>query len=175
MVSGMVRPGDVDRSMRRGRPIRVAVVDGHPAVLSGVRTWLEQQRSGPAVVVLLDLDPKAEVTEQLVEVVAEAAVGRPRLVHAAASALVLGGEVRSGGTASPALSPALSPQERRALVLYASGLPMKSVARRLGISFETAKCYVDRVREKYERAGREARTKIELRQRAVEDGLLPDV
>jgi DNA-binding NarL/FixJ family response regulator len=58
------------------------------------------------------------------------------------------------------------------LILYASGLPMKSVARRLGVSFDTAKCYVDRVRDKYERTGREARTKIELRQRAEEDGLL---
>jgi DNA-binding NarL/FixJ family response regulator len=68
--------------------------------------------------------------------------------------------------------PALSGQERHALMLYASGLPLKSVARRMGVTFETAKCYVDRVREKYARAGRDARTKIELRERAVEDGLL---
>jgi hypothetical protein len=51
---------------------------------------------------------------------------------------------------------------------------MKSVARRMNISVDTAKCYVDRVREKYAHAGREARTKIDLHRRALEDGLLPD-
>jgi DNA-binding NarL/FixJ family response regulator len=66
----------------------------------------------------------------------------------------------------------LSSQERRALVLYASGLPLRSVAQRLGVHYETAKQYLDRVREKYAEAGRPARTKLELRDRAVEDGLI---
>lgn len=70
--------------------------------------------------------------------------------------------------------PPLSGQERSALQLYAAGLPMKSVARRLGVSPETAKQYVDRVRLKYRRAGRDATTKVDLYQRAVEDGHLPD-
>ena len=69
--------------------------------------------------------------------------------------------------------PALSPQETRALQLYATGLPMKSAARRMSISEETAKQYVGRVREKYARAGRAAPTKLELYHRAVEDGYLP--
>jgi DNA-binding NarL/FixJ family response regulator len=68
--------------------------------------------------------------------------------------------------------PQLSPQELRALTLYASGLAMKNVAGRLNVTYETAKSYVDRVREKYEQAGRGARTKVELYQRAVEDGFL---
>ena len=110
--------------------------------------------------------PKTECAEHLLEAVRSAAVGRAHLMPAAAAALV------PDDPASP--TPALSPQERRALILYASGLPMKSVARRLGVSFDTAKCYVDRVREKYARSGREARTKIELRRRAVEDGLLDE-
>ena len=49
---------------------------------------------------------------------------------------------------------------------------MKSVARRLGVSIHTAKGYIDRVRDKYTRAGRETSTKLDLHQRAVEDGLL---
>jgi len=68
--------------------------------------------------------------------------------------------------------PALSVQESRTLRLYATGMPIKSVARRLGISEETAKQYVRRVREKYAHAGRAAPTKLDLYHRAVEDGHL---
>jgi len=69
--------------------------------------------------------------------------------------------------------PALSPQEARALRLYATGMPMKSVARRMNIGEHTAKQYVGRVREKYAHAGRAAPSKLELYYRAVEDGHLP--
>jgi two-component system, NarL family, nitrate/nitrite response regulator NarL len=69
--------------------------------------------------------------------------------------------------------PALSGQETEALRLYAAGMPLKSVARQMGVSKDTAKQYVDRVRVKYRRAGREAGTKVDLYQRAVEDGHLP--
>jgi two-component system, NarL family, nitrate/nitrite response regulator NarL len=69
--------------------------------------------------------------------------------------------------------PELSGQEREVLRLYATGLTMTSVARRLKIKSGTAKSYLDRVRDKYDQVGRSARTKIELRDRAVEDGILP--
>ncbi|HEY3878709.1 MAG TPA: response regulator transcription factor [Trebonia sp.] len=69
--------------------------------------------------------------------------------------------------------PALSNQERRALQLYAAGLPAKSVALRMSIGEETVKQYLARVREKYALAGRASRTKMELYYRAVEDGHLP--
>jgi DNA-binding NarL/FixJ family response regulator len=69
--------------------------------------------------------------------------------------------------------PVLSHQERRTLQLYATGMPMKSVARKMTISDGTVKQYLGRVREKYARAGRAARTKLELYYRAVEDGHLP--
>jgi DNA-binding NarL/FixJ family response regulator len=52
-------------------------------------------------------------------------------------------------------------------------MPLKSVARRMGLSEETVKQYVCRVREKYSRAGRAAPTKMDLYYRAVEDGHLP--
>jgi two-component system nitrate/nitrite response regulator NarL len=67
----------------------------------------------------------------------------------------------------------LSHQERRALQLYATGLPLKSVAKKMGISEETVKQYLGRVRQKYTLAGRAAPTKLELYHRAVEDGHLP--
>jgi two-component system, NarL family, nitrate/nitrite response regulator NarL len=69
--------------------------------------------------------------------------------------------------------PTLSNQERRALQLYATGLPTKSVARKMAISEETVKQYLGRVRQKYILAGRAAPTKLELYHRAVEDGHLP--
>jgi DNA-binding NarL/FixJ family response regulator len=69
--------------------------------------------------------------------------------------------------------PTLSNQERRALQLYATGLPMKSVARKMAIGEATVKQYLERVREKYALAGRAAPTKLELYYRAVEDGHLP--
>jgi DNA-binding NarL/FixJ family response regulator len=69
--------------------------------------------------------------------------------------------------------PTLSNQERRALQLYATGMPMKSVARKMTIGEETVKQYLARVREKYANAGRAAPTKLELYYRAVEDGHLP--
>ena len=69
--------------------------------------------------------------------------------------------------------PTLSPQETRALQLYATGMPLKSVARRMSIGEETVKQYLSRVREKYARVGRAAATKLDLYHRAVEDGHLP--
>lgn len=69
--------------------------------------------------------------------------------------------------------PQLSPQEHRVLVLYASGLTLDSVARRLDVRPGTVREYLDRVRAKYESSGRPARTKTELYREAVRDGLLP--
>lgn len=69
--------------------------------------------------------------------------------------------------------PDLAPREREALRLYAAGLPLKSVARRMEISADTAKEYLLRVRRKYAGVDRPAPTKAELYQRAVEDGYLP--
>jgi two-component system uhpT operon response regulator UhpA len=110
--------------------------------------------------------PKSENAAEIVRAVRAAARGEGHVTPALAAMLVADGPDDN--------MPALSPQERRALVLYASGLPLKSVARQLDISVETAKTYLTRVREKYAIAGREARTKIALHRRAVEDGLLHD-
>lgn len=69
--------------------------------------------------------------------------------------------------------PALSDQEVRVLRLYASGLKLDTVARRLGISSGTAREYLERVKRKYGEVGRPARTKTELLHVASEDGILP--
>jgi len=67
----------------------------------------------------------------------------------------------------------LSDQERRAMVLYASGLKMDAVARRMGVSVGTAQEYIKRVRAKYAKAGSPASTKTELYKRAKDAGFLP--
>ena len=137
--------------------------------------------AGPAVLVLSASDkPRAvraamragalgyalknEQTRQIQAAIREVAAGRdwisPRLAYILA-------------TDDAADRPVLSHQERRALQLYATGMPMKSVARKMTISDETVKQYLGRVREKYARAGRAAPTKLDLYYRAVEDGHLP--
>ena len=68
--------------------------------------------------------------------------------------------------------PKLSAQERRVMALYGGGEPVKSVAYQLGISEETAKSYLKRSREKYRVAGFDVGTKVALRKRAIQDGIL---
>ncbi|MFE5300815.1 response regulator [Streptomyces sp. NPDC056632] len=68
-------------------------------------------------------------------------------------------------------APRLSPRERQVLLDYASGLTLKSTARRAGITVHTAKDYLDRVKAKYRQAGRPAYTKIDLAVRVREDSL----
>lgn len=69
-------------------------------------------------------------------------------------------------------SPKLSAQERRVMALYGAGESVKAVAYQLGISEETAKSYLKRIREKYRVAGFDVGTKVALRRRAIQDGLL---
>jgi DNA-binding NarL/FixJ family response regulator len=91
-----------------------------------------------------------------------------------------------GGWVSPQLAfvlltddapdrPSLSAKEQEALQLYAAGMPMKAVARRMNVGIETAKQYIERVRIKYRKLGRDTTTRVDLYRRAVEDGHLhPD-
>ncbi|ORA40001.1 response regulator [Mycobacterium aquaticum] len=68
--------------------------------------------------------------------------------------------------------PKLSDQELLALRLYACGLKLDSVARRMGVASSTAKQYIDRVRDKYAQGGHQVRTKAELYAMAVQDGFI---
>jgi DNA-binding NarL/FixJ family response regulator len=72
--------------------------------------------------------------------------------------------------ASPSV--VISDQERTAVTLYASGLKMASVARRMGVSESTVNEYIKRVRTKFARAGQPAPTKVHLYQVARDEGWL---
>ncbi len=68
----------------------------------------------------------------------------------------------------------LTQQERRALTLYASGMTMGMVARRMNVAVSTAKHYIDNVRRKYAAAGAPAHTKTDLNALARHEGLIPN-
>ena len=92
-------------------------------------------------------------------------------------------EVAGGGFAlSPELAfvlsrdlrrerPALSPRELEVLGLYASGMTLDAVARRIGIAPGTARTHLARVKQKYAEVGRPAYTKLDLADRHREDRL----
>ncbi|MGX5681378.1 response regulator [Schumannella luteola] len=106
---------------------------------------------------------KSEDAGMIVEAIRAAAEGEP-FVSAELDLALNAGEV--GG------SPKLSAQERRVMALYGGGEPVKAVAFQLSISEETAKSYLKRIREKYRVAGFDVGTKVALRKRAIEDGIL---
>lgn len=66
----------------------------------------------------------------------------------------------------------LSPQERKALVLYASGLKLLAVARRMNVAPSTVKQYIERAKVKYRLAGKPIRTKTEMYKTLRDEGLL---
>ena len=107
--------------------------------------------------------PKSVGAQEMADAVVEVSEGRISMSRALALALL---------QEAPCVRPHLSRQERLTLELYAGGLPLKAVARRLNVGEGSVKSYVDRVREKYESVGRRAPTKVDLYRRAVEDGYL---
>jgi two-component system nitrate/nitrite response regulator NarL len=138
------------------------------------------KEAGPAVVTISTQD-STELILESIEAGALSYVGKspdPREAHAAIRAAAAGQKYMSPALAFAVRAdrrssrPSLSLQETESLRLYASGLRLTDVARRLGVKPSTAKGYLDRVRAKYDEVGREARTKIALRERAVEDGIL---
>ncbi|WP_380165268.1 response regulator [Jannaschia sp. R86511] len=104
---------------------------------------------------------KGQDTPALVSAVRDVAAGLPLLTTEWAATL----DAARGDS-----RPALSEREAEALSLYASGLPMKSAARRMDISLGSFREYLLRVRRKYADVDRPATTKLDLYHRAVEDG-----
>jgi len=209
------------------RRLRIAAVDDHPALLSGLRAELAvldpglefvatagtvpgllAGAGGTAVdVVLLDLrlgDGSApadnvaalvaagwrvlvytegrqhEAALEALRAGAQGVLLKDRPVATVAQALrsVADGDTLPSAETAAALQHAedltshLSPQERRVLQLYAGGMPARSVALRIGVTHETAKSYLKRIRAKYAAVDRPAYTRMELYRRAVEDGVL---
>jgi DNA-binding NarL/FixJ family response regulator len=107
---------------------------------------------------------KADPAVELLEAIDVVAGGETYLSARLASVL----------ESDPMLPAALSPKEREVLRLYASNVPAKSVARRLGITEGTVKTHIKRIKAKYVALGRSAGTKLDLYHRAVEDGLLSE-
>lgn len=68
--------------------------------------------------------------------------------------------------------PNLSPGERRALAHYVQGRTTMQVAAEMEVGYETAKTFLRRARAKYAAVDRPAGKRIELSQRAEEDGIL---
>jgi DNA-binding NarL/FixJ family response regulator len=136
---------------------------------TGVKTVLMSTYSEPPVVRealaagALGYLVKSEDAEMIVEAIRAASEGES-FISAELDLALNAGDV--GG------SPKLSAQERRVMALYGAGEPVKAVAFQLGISDETAKSYLKRIREKYRVAGYDLGTKVALRKQAIQDGIL---
>lgn len=182
---------DDDGASERGVPVRVGAVDDHPVMLTGIRTELAPSdpdlvfgRTAATVaellatgeqydVVLLDLR-LGDGSRPLDNVSRLRAAGPVDIIYTDGLDNAAGREVLSAVLQSaPRLPAALSEREAEALRLYASNLPAKSFARRMGVSEGTAKEYLKRVRAKYTALDRPSGTKLDLYHRALGDGVLP--
>lgn len=91
---------------------------------------------------------------------------------------VLSGEEWISPTLSSALSAKqsavdqLSNQEKKAVILYASGLKLELVARRMNVAPSTVKQYIDRAKAKFQATGIEMRTKTQMYKVLRDEGLL---
>ncbi len=136
---------------------------------TGVATVLMSSYAEPQIVRealasgALGYVPKSEDISMIVKAIRAAARGES-YISAELDLAINSGDI--GG------SPKLSAQERRVMALYGGGEPVKTVAYELGISEETAKSYLKRIREKYRVAGFDVGTKVALRKRAIQDGIL---
>ena len=106
---------------------------------------------------------KEEGRDHLVEAVLAAAADRPYVTRSQARAML--------ADQRPA-RPALSEQERQALLLWFQGMSKASVGRRMSISENTVRQYISRARAKYAATGRPAPSKDALLTRAIEDGVI---
>ncbi len=106
---------------------------------------------------------KDEGRDHLVQTIVAAASDRPHVTRSQAQAMLA--DTRPG-------RPALSAQERQALLLWFQGMSKASVGRRMAITENTVRQYIDRARMKYAATGRPAPTKDALLARAIEDGLV---
>lgn len=147
------RPSDnVEKLRQAGMKILIFSVGENAALIR------EALRAGA-----LGLVRKSEPLEHAIEEARNIAEGKPVITKELAAAI--DGDVEFARAN-------LSPREQETLRLYASGFAQVQVARRMGIKQSAVKTNIDRIREKYARIGRPAPTKIDLRIRAIEDGLV---
>ncbi len=107
--------------------------------------------------------PKSESGEELVVAIRGAANDTRYDFRASITTELSAGEL---------IGPPLGNRERRALVLYAAGHPMKEVAAAMGTTEDTVKSYIKRGRRKYRNVGIDIGTRSLLRRRAIVEGWL---
>jgi two-component system, NarL family, nitrate/nitrite response regulator NarL len=136
---------------------------------AGHRIVVFSGHSDPAIVTaVLDAGAYAYVAkdegrDHLVQAVLAAADDRPYVTRSQAKAML---------TDTRPLRPVLSAQERQALLLWFQGMSKQSVGRRMSISENTVRQYINRARMKYASAGRAAPSKDALLARAIEDQII---
>jgi len=151
--SGLIDVADVERLLRRD--LKVLIVSG----TRDAGLLQEVLRAGASGFVA-----KEDSARELLAAVEAAATGNTWTSRELAEIV-----------ARDPARPALSERELEAVTLYAGGLTMASVARQMGVGYDTARQYVERARRKWADVGRDARTKTDLYVVAQEDGLLgPD-
>jgi two-component system, NarL family, nitrate/nitrite response regulator NarL len=92
-----------------------------------------------------------------------------RAIASGSTAWSLGPPMPAGADGTSPGRPPLSEREHAVLMAYVSGLTLESTARSLGISPETAKTYLKRVKAKYREAGLPVYTKLDLAERVRAD------
>lgn len=107
--------------------------------------------------------PKSESADELVQAIEAAAHGSGYINRAMTAALAV---------ADRKSAPRLGNQERRALMLYAAGRPVKEVAIAMDTTEDTVKSYIKRGRRKYRAAGIDVGTRVLLRHQAIVEGWL---
>lgn len=106
---------------------------------------------------------KSDANEDLLKAVDTVLSGEPWISHDLAAVLATeAADERLG----------LTEQEGRVLTLYARGLKIEAVGRRMNISHHTVRTYLKRIREKCARAGRPAPTATDLYREAIRNGLI---
>lgn len=152
--AGAAVPEDVSAMTRRGWRVLVVSAMADP---QHVRSFLKTEVAG--------FVPKWDSHDDLVRAIRDVAAGADLTSRELAGIIF--------GDTDPQRPP-FSDQERAALRLYASGLKMNAVARRMNVSVHTAREYIRRAREKYAAVGRPAPTKTDLYREALRDHLLDE-
>jgi DNA-binding NtrC family response regulator len=177
--------------------IRLALVDDHKMLLGALSEWIRGAASDismvaavaswpellthpefPVDVVLLDLDLKDNIPISLkintlkttgVKTVLMSTYSEPNVVREALAAGALGYLVKSED--AEMIVEAIRAAAKGESYISAE-LDLALNAAEIGISEETAKSYLKRIREKYRVAGYDVGTKVALRKRAIQDGIL---
>lgn len=148
------RPCDnVSRLVAAGTRVLVYTDGGRPA-------WIADAVAAGASGVLLKSAPLDAVANAVITVHSGNAVLTADMVEALAR--------------EEMLSPALSERELQVLRALGMGLADKQIARLMGISEDTVKEYLRRIRAKYTERGRPAKSRVDLFRRSLEDGVSDD-